>query len=432
MRLLRAATDRRDEAGERTSQPRSDVVRDMPLVSVIIPTRNRSSLLPRALDSVYAQEGIGEQFELEVIVVDDASSDATREVAHRYPGARYIPLSARRGASGARNVGIAASTGTFIAFLDDDDLWLRHRVRVQLAALECHPEAGAVYGQIVFSHSGRAWPEFAKAISGWIFTALLKVNYMAVPSVLIRRQALEKAGYFDESLGSYEDYDLWLRLSFHFPFLFVPGVVAIYNLSPQGSWLRGVASGRGAQDAARAVEKALQLLPESPEYAEMKREARARVALDAVYPLLRLGDFTQAWATVEAALRAHPWVVCYAWSIGIVTQVACGRALDAESPVQAARQMCAQIKALRPGLGIGGRSWVRRVVAGIWAGVARSLALNPWAKARDIVYAAAWALAYGPRYLIRTKLVWFVIRSALGRRADAFRVRWYARLRRTT
>ena len=95
---------------------------ERPLISAIIPTRNRAVLLPRALDSVYAQEGIGEQFDLEVVIVDDASADATPDVVTQYPRARYIRLSTPRGASGARNAGIAVSRGALIAFLDDDDL----------------------------------------------------------------------------------------------------------------------------------------------------------------------------------------------------------------------------------------------------------------------------------------------------------------------
>src|SRR5262249_38807625 len=94
-----------------------------PLVSVIIATHNRATLLPTALDSVYAQKGIGEQFDVEVIVVDDASSDSTSDIVRQsYPSARYIRLPENRGVSGTRNAGLAASQGAFVAFLDDDDV----------------------------------------------------------------------------------------------------------------------------------------------------------------------------------------------------------------------------------------------------------------------------------------------------------------------
>jgi glycosyltransferase involved in cell wall biosynthesis len=260
--------------------PRS--VTGKPLVSAIITTHNRAAVLPRALASVYAQEGTGEQFDLEVIVVDDASTDSTADILRQsYPSVRYIRLAKNRGVSGARNAGLAASQGAFVAFLDDDDVWLPHRLQAQLPLLERHPEAGAVYGQVYYSSRnrvGQEYPDLSRARSGWIFESLLMGNFMTVHSVLVRRQAFEKTGYFDERLSSHEDWDMWLRLSFHFPFLFLPGALAVYNVSPDGLWL-GTQAEAEEERCTRVIEKALQTLPESPAYMELKRTARARVAL---------------------------------------------------------------------------------------------------------------------------------------------------------
>src|SRR5579864_7714251 len=168
-----------------------------PLVSTIIPTHNRAALLPRALDSVYAQEGIGELFDQEVIVVDDASTDRTFEVVQRYPYVRYVRLAAprresSRGASAAQNAGIRASRGTLLAFLHDDDMWLPHRLSVQVAMLASHPEAGAVYSQEVDPSSGRAGPDVTRGASEWIFRALLeRGNFVPVSTLLVRSHALE-------------------------------------------------------------------------------------------------------------------------------------------------------------------------------------------------------------------------------------------------
>src|SRR6478672_6657883 len=104
---------------------------ELPVVSVVIPTHNRANLLNGAIDSVYQQEGIGEYFRIEVIVVDDASTDSTSEVVSRYPAIRYLKLSTNLGPAGARNAGIRASSGKYVALLDDDDIWLPHRLRVQ-------------------------------------------------------------------------------------------------------------------------------------------------------------------------------------------------------------------------------------------------------------------------------------------------------------
>src|SRR5262249_10110334 len=137
-----------------------------PLVSAIIPTRNRAHLLPGAIDSVLAQEGLGAQFDVEITVVDDASSDATSEVVRRYPAVRYIRLETQRGAAAARNAGIKASTGKYVAFQDDDDLWLPEKLRVQTAAMERHPEVGVVYGQSVvwsWEKEEYLWPDLSSA-----------------------------------------------------------------------------------------------------------------------------------------------------------------------------------------------------------------------------------------------------------------------------
>ena len=115
-----------------------------PLVSAIIPTHNRAHCLSRAVDSIYAQEGLGEHFDIEIIVVDDASSDSTTEVVRRYSGVRYIRQPERRGVSAALNAGLRASTGCCIVFLDDDDVWLPHKLRVQVLQLEAHIDVGVV------------------------------------------------------------------------------------------------------------------------------------------------------------------------------------------------------------------------------------------------------------------------------------------------
>src|SRR5216684_9137356 len=139
-----------------------------PLVSVIIPTRNRAALLARALDSVFSQYGLGEQFDLEVIVVDDGSTDSTATVVGEYAQVRCLHFSTSREVAAARNAGIEASRGAFICFLDDDDVWLPGRLKLQIPVFNHHPEAGAVYSQVFDTHTGKAYPAPSRAVSGWI------------------------------------------------------------------------------------------------------------------------------------------------------------------------------------------------------------------------------------------------------------------------
>jgi glycosyltransferase involved in cell wall biosynthesis len=317
-----------------------------PLVTAIIPTHDRAHSLPRALDSVYAQDQRGECFDLEIIVVDDASTDATAEVVRRYPDLRYIRLPEWRGVSATCNEGLRASRGCYIAFLDDDDLWLSHKLRVQVPLLQRHPEVGVVYGQTLVRRGGEEFlsPEATRAPSGWVFMAMLRSNFCGHhASCLIRREAFEKAGVFDESLASYEDYDLSLRLAFHVRFLFAPGAVDIYNLSPQGLWLSRAASGAAALDAARVIEKALRLLPDSPDHAAVKREARLQVVRDTAWWMLdTLGDLKDVWRLVMVTLRAS--MARHDAVRGHVRRMARGTTLAPSAPVSVLRRIGDHLK----------------------------------------------------------------------------------------
>ena len=115
-----------------------------PRVSVILPAYNRADLVGRAIDSVLAQTWQ----DLELIVVDDCSTDDTRAALERYrdtPRVRLVFSDTNRGGSGARNLGIAHATGALIAFQDSDDIWLPHKLAAQVAALDSNPRAGLCY-----------------------------------------------------------------------------------------------------------------------------------------------------------------------------------------------------------------------------------------------------------------------------------------------
>jgi glycosyltransferase involved in cell wall biosynthesis len=371
-----------------------------PLVSAIIPTHNHGQYLSRALDSLYAQEGVGEHFEIEIIVVDDASSDATAEVVRRYDQVRYLRFSQRKGVSAAQNAGICMSRGQYISVLGADDTWLPHKLRVQVPLLQAHPEVAVVYGQ-TFQRCGgkeRLLPNGSSAPSGWVFEAML-VNSFAghLASVLIRREAFDKAGYFDESLITYEDYDLALRLAFHFQFLFEPGAVSIYNLSPHGSWLTRAASGDASKDCARVIEKALQMLPVSARYAKVREEAPIRIAFGAASPFVAVGDLTQAWERVLVALRTYPTAGNRGWVRGHVRWVALERLIEAASPLTEARDLSAQIKAATLGGGVVARLYTRSILAEIWSDVLLLPALRSRLSFQEAAYAAFCMVSYAPQ-----------------------------------
>jgi glycosyltransferase involved in cell wall biosynthesis len=187
---------------------------DIP-VSVILPTHNRAALLPRAIRSVLHQT----YRDLELIVVDDASTDATPDVIksfHTDPRVRYIRLERNQRAAAARNVGIKAAKGELIAFQDDDDLWLIEKLSQQVPALLAGGEQVGLNlcGHIRLDSGGPIYvggDEYFKAIdfaNGFRLLALI-----ATPGWLVRRSALDRAGLFDERIKSLDDLELALRLS---------------------------------------------------------------------------------------------------------------------------------------------------------------------------------------------------------------------------
>jgi GT2 family glycosyltransferase len=228
---------------------------------------------------VQAQDGVGTSFLIETIVVDDGSTDGTPELLRAEPAVRSIRLPSSRGVSVALNEGVRASTGVYLTFLGDDDEWLPRKLATQVALLETQPEVGVVYGQALvrFGSQEHLYPDSRRAPSGWVFGAMLDDNFCGHhAALLVRREALARAGSFDETLATFEDFDLSLRLARCTRFLFAPGAVTIYNLSSDGSLLSGLANGRAAADAARVVEKAARLVTGSDEDAALEHALRAR------------------------------------------------------------------------------------------------------------------------------------------------------------
>jgi glycosyltransferase involved in cell wall biosynthesis len=202
----------------------------MPKVSVIIPTRNRAALVPRAVESArLAAAGGG----AEIIVVDDASTDATREVCEGFGGGvRYLRARRRLGPSGARNVALAASTSEYVSFLDDDDLRLPGSLDAQVAALDARPDAGLAYGRVLYGDgegrpAGGSYPE--ECPRGDVFWRLMRHNFIPCPSVVFRRACLLKVGLLDEDAPGVEDWDLWVRIAELYPVLAGERAVAVWR-----------------------------------------------------------------------------------------------------------------------------------------------------------------------------------------------------------
>jgi len=185
-------------------------------------------MLGRAVESARAAgEGV------EIIVVDDASTDETPEVCRALEGVRYIRLERNSRQAAARNAGIAATESEFVAFLDDDDLRLPGSLAAQLAALEADPGAGFVYGPVLLGDPETCEPtgevSLEECPSGDIFWRLVEGNFIHLPSVVARRSCLEAVGPFEPSVTGVEDWDMWMRLAERYTVAAVSEPVAIYR-----------------------------------------------------------------------------------------------------------------------------------------------------------------------------------------------------------
>lgn len=187
-------------------------VMDKPFFTVVIPTHNRSTLLKRAIESVLTQTF--ENFEL--IVVDDRSTDDTASVVKSFSDfrIRYMMNTRIRGACGARNLGIFAAKGKWVAFLDDDDEWLPEKLNSQYKLLQkADRSIGMICSDYAIQKGKGQRPVMVKnRPSGWIQDKLLYGYCIGcLSSVAIRTAVLHKISGFDERFPSNQDWDLWLR-----------------------------------------------------------------------------------------------------------------------------------------------------------------------------------------------------------------------------
>jgi glycosyltransferase involved in cell wall biosynthesis len=205
-----------------------------PLVSVVIPTYNRCNLVQRTIDSALRQT----YPVLEVIVVDDGSQDDTREILRKRYGSHIVYLwQENQGESAARNQGTSIARGKYIALLDSDDLWKPDKLKYQVDALECHPDATMVWcGSQFIDLDGRLIDDSMLGSDlrpeDYSLHALLVENrvYGGGSTCLIRSSALQKIGGFDSNIRFGEDWDLWIRLRTLGEFLFIPEPLAFIRV----------------------------------------------------------------------------------------------------------------------------------------------------------------------------------------------------------
>jgi glycosyltransferase involved in cell wall biosynthesis len=203
---------------------------DYPKVSVVIPAYNSADYTIETVESVLAQTYKNR----EIIVVDDGSTDHTYDELKRFGDEIKYIYKENGGACSARNLGIAMSTGEYVACLDCDDLWLPEKLEYSLFALEACPEASFVFTRCFLIDAGGA-------VSGEVggiceagqgaYKSILQGAAIPAPTVLIRKSYLDRVGVFDEQIFIPADRDLWLRLSRESTTCFVDRPLSKYRMS---------------------------------------------------------------------------------------------------------------------------------------------------------------------------------------------------------
>jgi len=289
-------------------------------VTVVIPAYNAAGFLPETLDSVLAQD----HPDLEVIVVDDGSTDDTPRVLEDYRDrVRYIREEASGGPSRPRNVGVAAADGDCVAFFDSDDLMTPGAISDSLAVMTRHSEVGFVFAnsQIIDERGALLDPdyladyrEFRKILAPTddpavglmsgprLYHQLLRANFIGTCGVVARKDILDAAGPFDQALKNADDRDMWLRVA-------LTQTVFAFIDRPHFSYRRrdGSVTRRGWRripSVIRMLEKhrALAQTDEDRKHLDY-RINRARIAQ--AYGMRRAGLFDEAAAGYRDAVREH-------------------------------------------------------------------------------------------------------------------------------
>lgn len=206
-------------------------------ISVVVPTRDRPDYLRQALASIRAHETL--EFTFEILVGDNGADPRTRDVAAEF-GAVHLPV-ATAGAGAARNAGLAIAQGDYIAFLDDDDVWLDTHIRPHLALLDSDPNIEGVMAQVVAVDDGlrvldEPWPIRAPREGDELVQSMLSGYYPQIGATIVRASVRDEVGLFDERLLGDQDWDWQLRVARRRKLVYTAVPCVYFRQRPPGSY----------------------------------------------------------------------------------------------------------------------------------------------------------------------------------------------------
>jgi len=204
-------------------------------ISVVIPTCNQALYLREAIDSALAQT----LPPFEVIVVDDGSTDGTPAILSEYGGRIRTIRQANAGVAAARNTGMAAATGAYIAFLDSDDAWALDKLERQAARFKTDPGLGLVHGGVEhMDAAGVTCSVVLDGLEGWVAGDMLRFDRIVIAgpgsNIMVPTHVAREIGGFDSRLPPSEDWDFCYRVASRYPIGYVPALMVRYRLHPAG------------------------------------------------------------------------------------------------------------------------------------------------------------------------------------------------------
>jgi glycosyltransferase involved in cell wall biosynthesis len=239
-----------------------------PRVSVIIPAFNGEKYIGETIQSILAQT----HRPLEVLVVDDGSTDRTAEIVQRFGEPVRYSRQENAGTAAARNRAVAESRGEFIALLDQDDLWVPHKLERQMPRFAEDPRIGLVFAGIEFfdTHSGKITSTYFPGPELSLRDLLAHV-VLPVQTILFRKSALEKIGPFDTTLGGTDDWDIGIRMAAEFRMVGVDEILGRVRLHDTQ---QGRNTDRMFHNAMRVLDKHANIRPGDPAIAAAIRKGR--------------------------------------------------------------------------------------------------------------------------------------------------------------
>jgi len=269
-----------------------------PRLTIVIPVYNSRDTVRDALRSVETQTFR----DFEVLAVDDASTDDTVGILEKeflsQPNRRVITLAENGGPATARNRGISEAKGEWIAFLDADDFWLPHKLEMQMIMADRFPHAAMIYGaaipfdfQPAEAHEALSRVRQGGEVKWRVLEDFVAMNTTQTSTVIVRKNALEAVGGFDEQFRGPEDYDLWLRITARFPVLYLNEAFSRYRHTPGSLSLNEDAF---LPQVLRVLEKAFGKEGVLHEYGDsLKRQAMAHQYLCCSWAALERGLVTR-------------------------------------------------------------------------------------------------------------------------------------------